>query len=308
MMTVVEPIHAYCLLSLRTGSLFWLRPPFRTLALPAPAAPAGLINSRLLLPPLSLDLSAGELLTQSRATLSQAMFPPFAAAVLLRCEEVGCFELNSAQVDSEGRFRLSTDSTSQPLEVGTYQVLAFADQYQQGQTNPFEVGEGEDRDVGDIPCNHSLFSFPKIHPCEDLSLQGGICSYSVRVSRTARPRSSMARSGPSLRLGESDPVSTSPSFKTANPRKVKLSSMASNVVRFDFAVPDTVRDGAFICADVFIGEDRARALLQHNRGQEFVLHHERFCLASRWWPESGPKVSPTVRCAILDTTEINRKI
>ena len=182
--------------------------------------------------------------------------PPFAAAVLLRCEEVGCFELNSAQVDSEGRFQFQHRLHQSAFGSRNLSGLGVRGPISTRPDDPFEVGEGEDRDVGDIPLQPFPVQFSEIHPCEDLSLQGGICSYSVKVAN----RTATKLDGAIWTIVTAGGIRSRIDFtvfQTANPRKVKLSSMASRVVRFDFAVPDTVRDGAFICADVFIGEDRA---------------------------------------------------
>jgi hypothetical protein len=180
---------------------------------------------------------------------------PFATAQLLRCEASGCAWVNSTQADSEARFWFNTDSAGQPLEVGTYQVVAFAQQYQQGQTDLFEVGEGEDRDVGDVPLQPFPIQLLEIRPCENLPPQGGICSSSVTIANRTGSRLQGAAWSIVNAWGIGSLIDFT-AFQTASPKKVTLSSRQSKVIRFDFEVPATVRDGAFICADAYFGAGR----------------------------------------------------
>jgi hypothetical protein len=180
---------------------------------------------------------------------------PFAAAQLLRCEETGCVSVNSTQADSEARFWFNTDSAGQPLEVGTYQVVAFAQEYQQGQTEPFQVEEGEDRDVGDVPLRPFPIQLLEIRPCENLPPQGGICSSRVRIANRTGSRLQGAAWSIVTAWGIGSLIDFT-TFQTASPKKVTLSSRQSKVIRFDFEVPATVRDGAYMCADVYFGDSR----------------------------------------------------
>ena len=181
--------------------------------------------------------------------------PFFTAVELHRCEEFGCTFVNFQPADSEGRFRFFSTEAGQPLEVGTYQVLAFAEAYQQGQTDQFEVGEGEDRDVGDIPLQPFPVQFSEIRPCGNLPPEGGICSYSVRINNRT-PAKLDGATWSIVNAGGIGSLIDFTVFQTAIARRVTLSPFASRVVQFDFAVPDTVRDDAFICADAFFGENR----------------------------------------------------
>lgn len=105
--------------------------------------------------------------------------------------------------DTEGRFQFNRDFSGQPLEVGTYQVVAFANQYQQGQTDPFGVAEGEDRDVGDVPLQPFPVQFSNIVPCENLPPEGGRASIALG-SRTVWPHVLMERRGAWFRASGSD--------------------------------------------------------------------------------------------------------
>lgn len=74
-------------------------------------------------------------------------------AELLRCNAADCSEsVISLSTDEEGRFRF--DSTSVPVSgllIGSYQVRAQSPVHEPGLVGPFDVAEGENRDLGDIP-------------------------------------------------------------------------------------------------------------------------------------------------------------
>jgi hypothetical protein len=178
---------------------------------------------------------------------------PFAFVQLLRCEDFGCFEVNAQSADSQGRFQFSLDFSGQPLEIGTYQVVAFANQYQQGQTDPFEVAEGETRDVGDVPLQPFPVHFSNTVPCGDLPSEGGRCQYSVRVTNRLATR----LDGEAWSLVQGFGIGSFTdftNFQVKHLQQLRLKSGESRDVRFDFQVPSKVRDGAFICTNVFVGE------------------------------------------------------
>jgi len=179
---------------------------------------------------------------------------PFTNVLLLRCEELGCFDVSFQRADSAGRFRFSFDFSVNPLEAGTYQVLAFADEYEQGQTDLFDVGEGEDRDIGDLPLQPFPIRFSEIRPCGNLPPEGGTCRYSVRVTN----RSATPLQGAAWSLVGSNGIGSVidfTQFQTAKPQKMILDSGESKIIRFEFAVPGTVRDNIFICTQAFFGQD-----------------------------------------------------
>lgn len=182
---------------------------------------------------------------------------PFTFVALQRCGESGCFFVNNQPADSEGHFRFNVDFAGQPLEVGTYQISASADQYEQGQTDPFDVGQGENRNVGDVPLQPFPAQFSEILPCGDLPPEGGICRYSVRVTN----RSSTALNGAAWSIVDAIGIGSlldSTLFQTASPKKMTLPPGASKVVRFEFEVPSTVNTDATICARVFFGKHRLK--------------------------------------------------
>jgi hypothetical protein len=178
---------------------------------------------------------------------------PFVSVELRRCEEFGGFGVASQSADNAGRYQFSVDFNGFPLEVGTYQVVAFANEYSEGQTEPVEVGEGEDRDVGDILLQPFPIQFSDIRPCGDVPLEGGKCRYSVRVSN----RQSVPFQGAAWSLVESFDLGSFTGFtrfQTQHPHRIILGPEESRVVHFAFQVPSGVRNGATICTQVFVGQ------------------------------------------------------
>jgi Bacterial pre-peptidase C-terminal domain len=178
---------------------------------------------------------------------------PFAVARLLRCEDFGCLDVNAQSADSQGRVQFSFDSSGLPLEVGTYQVVAFANQYQEGQTHPFGVAGGENRNIGHVPLQPFPVLFSNTVPCNDLPPQGGRCQYSVTVTNGMTTR----LNGEAWSLVQAFGIGSFTDFTNFQVKQLqplRLQSLESSDVRFEFQVPSKVRDGAFICTNVFVGE------------------------------------------------------
>jgi hypothetical protein len=188
--------------------------------------------------------------------------PPFAFAELLRCDGGGCFEfVNSQNADAEGRFRFELDFNGEPLPVGTYQVVAFANEFESAATDPFEVGEGEDVDLGDIPLQPPEISVSNIQPCDDLLPQGDVCRYSFQVNNnTNAPIRGLAWSivdGSSLgsRLGFTTfEASTRSGSAQAVRERLHVAALGEQVLQFQFDVPPFVF-GATFCTRVLAGVD-----------------------------------------------------
>jgi hypothetical protein len=187
--------------------------------------------------------------------------PPFASAELLRCEDDVCSVVTSQSADGDGRFRFDLDFDGQPLPVGTYQVRAFANEYEQAETDPSEVGEGEDVDIGDIPLEPPQISVSNIQPCEDLLPQGDICRYSIQVRNNTRaPVRGLAwsivdGSGllSSLTFTQFE-ASTRGGSRQAVRERLAVGPLDEATLEFQFDVPPFVI-GAQFCTRVFFGVD-----------------------------------------------------
>ncbi len=189
--------------------------------------------------------------------------PPPAFVVLLRCDEFGECEEDVADqsTDGEGRFRFERDFDGQPLGAGTYQLVAFADDYEDGTTEPFDVGGGENLDVGDIALSPAPFVFSNIVPCEDLLPQGDTCRYSV----TLRNNTDAAFDGlawslvdgfglPSSLGGTFFEASTVRGSRMAVRAPVSLRPFGEQTLYFRFDVPAFAL-GTEFCASIFLGVD-----------------------------------------------------
>ena len=174
---------------------------------------------------------------------------------LYNCKEFGCSFMNSQTPDSAGRYRFETDFNSNRLPAGTYQVVAFADQYEQGQTNPFDVGENINRAV-----NLRLKSFPvrfsEIQPCVDIPAAGGECIYSVKVTNGSRG----TFKGSAWSVVDSslpDSFTGFTNFQTREPQKISIDQGKSKVLQFKFRVPaNNSTFGTYICPQAFVGQGK----------------------------------------------------
>ena len=214
-------------------------------------------------PPPSIGSISGRVVDAVTGQPLPGDSPPFAFVELLRCDVGGCFEfVNFQNATSEGRFLFERDFSNQLLPVGTYQVRANANEYQAGETDPFEVGEGEDRDVGDIPLVPPPIVFSDIQPCDALLPQGGTCHYSAKINNnTGAPLKGTAWSlvdgfGLGSNLGFTNfEASTKKGVKMVHRQKVSTQPLSSTVVRFRFDVPSFTQNGATFCTRLFFGLD-----------------------------------------------------
>jgi hypothetical protein len=76
---------------------------------------------------------------------------PFASVQLQRCDDFGCFEfVGFQQADGDGLFEFTSDQFGNVLPADTYQVQASAAGFDTLTSGPFEVGDGEALDLGDL--------------------------------------------------------------------------------------------------------------------------------------------------------------
>lgn len=210
------------------------------------------IGTIALNPPPSIGSISGQVIDAYTGIPLSGTDYPYTYVNLNRCDNGYCYSIKSLSVDGAGRFRFSNDYPGQ-LPPGNYEVIASAQEYQQGQVAALDVHDGENRNVGDIPLKPYPIRFSEIRPCGALPPEGGTCDYSVRVTN----RSTAALKGAVWSLVSGDNIGSlanSTRFQTANPQKMTLAPGAYRVVNFQFIVPTTVKDGAFICANVSFGE------------------------------------------------------
>ncbi len=199
----------------------------------------------------AIGLISGRIVDAVTAAPLPGNTEPFGFVRLLRCTDPGCSDVNQQPADPEGRFQFDRDFAGQLLEAGTYQVLAFANEYQQGQTDPFAVAEGEERDVGDVPLEPFPVRVTSVDPCGNVPPEGGRCQYSVRI----RNRSGTRLDGSAWSLVQGFGLGSFADVTDfqAGVRQFVLRSQEFKRVDFEFRVPSKVRVGASICARLYVG-------------------------------------------------------
>ncbi len=174
---------------------------------------------------------------------------------LYRCTDGNCFEpVNEQLPDSQGQFRFETDFSGNPLPAGTYQIRAFADQYNQGLIGPFTVGEGEDYQTGEVLLASFPVRFSEIQPCPDIPATGGECAFSVRISN-GLPTQLKGATWSYADGGLPDSFAGFTAFQVKDPQALNLGKGKSKVFRFRFKVaannsPSTTA----LCTHLFVGK------------------------------------------------------
>lgn len=186
---------------------------------------------------------------------------PFTNVELRRCQDNDCFEfVNHQATDAQGRFLFSSDVTGFPLTVGRYQVVAFAEQYEQGETTPFDVGEGENPDIGDLRLTPFPLQFFAVDPCGNIASAGGTCTYTVQVRNSSATRfkgaawSLINGFGIGSRANETV-FQTGRKSGNPQPQVVVLQPGRTTFLQFQFEVPGTVAEFATFCAETLVGQD-----------------------------------------------------
>jgi hypothetical protein len=200
--------------------------------------------------------------------------PPYAFAEIFSCGDNGCsFYLSFIPVAGDGRFRIESDNSGNPISAGSYLIASRADGYEPADSGLFTVGAGEDFDVGDILLAPPPVGFANIMPCADLPAAGGVCHYSFRVrNNTAGPISGLGWSIVNAD-GTGSPRGYS-QFPAHRSQLLRLPPNASRQLEFSFVVPGGVADGGFFCVDGWFS-DRETAFLG-------TLHNETlFCVSKQ---------------------------
>jgi len=180
---------------------------------------------------------------------------PFAQVRLLRCETAGCLDVAWQPVGSDGRFQFNRDMFGQLLSAGSYEIIATAQEYQAAQTDPVQISDGEDRNLGDIALEPFPARFSDVTPCSNVPAAGGRCHYSVRITNRLGTRLTGAAWSMVDAFGTGSLADVT-RFQANDTHKMGIDPQESKVVHFHFEVPGTVRAGALICAQVFFSDDR----------------------------------------------------
>lgn len=178
---------------------------------------------------------------------------PYTWVELQYCQdEWYCYTSRYAAPDAEGRFRFES-STWDRLLPGTYQIRAYADQYETATGPRFTVADAEHHDAGDL----ALKSFPVRmylgQPCGPISSHGGNCQFTVQIVNGMADRlQGEAWSVVSASWIGSPAQSTV--FQTGIPKSLSLAPAASTTLPFTFHVPASVDNGAYICVQTLVSQ------------------------------------------------------
>ena len=184
--------------------------------------------------------------------VSQIFGPSLA---LYRCTDGYCEQfVNWLVPDSLGRFQFNSDYSGNPIPTGTFQIRAYADQYQEYLGDPFPVGEAENKNVGNIGLTSFPVRFSEMTPCAQIPASGGDCIFSIKITNgTSKDLGGKTWSMANTSLPESFAGYTN--FQTKDPQDLDLGKGKSKVFRFQFSVPANPGPyGTYICTRVFVGE------------------------------------------------------
>lgn len=211
----------------------------------------------LQLDPLPLIGSvSGRLLDALDGTPLVGQAPPFAAAMLARCEDFGCYGIAYVSTDEMGRFRF--EGPIDQITEGDYIVIGQADGYRPGESARLTISRNEHLDIGDLSLQPVPIRFGDVHACQ--IAEGENCEFGIDISvRIAGHLKAEAWSivqylptstpGPTSnfqvgRLGVSNP----------KPQQLNLKPGESRTLWFQVAIPDHVAEGFLVCTSIFIGK------------------------------------------------------
>ena len=201
--------------------------------------------------PLIGSISGKLIDTVTGQPVSQA----FASAGLYRCSDSSCEQFVTSQTpDSLGRFQFNTDYYGNPIPTGTFQIRAYADQYYEYQGDPFTVGEGENKNVGNVRLTSYPVRFSEMQACNAIPATGGDCVYSIKITNGQPTKlEGLAWSLVSSYLPESFAGNTD--FRAGDNQGLSLAPGKSKILQFRFTVPANQSSyGSFICTRIFIGQ------------------------------------------------------
>ena len=188
--------------------------------------------------------------------------PPYAYFTLATCEDNDCsmvFFGNNA--DSEGRVTFTSNHNDDPLRVGTYEVVAYAEDYEMASSGPFLVSAGEHFDVGTLLLNPPPISISDIEACGTIPSYGGVCRYSAKVNNNLPERlRGMVWSlvdayglGLTQNFTSFEATSRGRTDVVAIRRPFYIRAFDDETAEFRFTVPPSVADGAVFCTRLFVG-------------------------------------------------------
>jgi hypothetical protein len=183
--------------------------------------------------------------------------PSFARVNLWRCIGDSCFDTQAlAFVDANGAFRIERDPSDRRIDVGDFQLVATADEFQPA-SRRFSVAQGQNLDLGNVALSPVPLSIANLRPCTDIAPMGGVCRYSVTLTNNSATRFngqalSVVNGGVGATQFEASTMKAGSSPIRAD---LGLAAHAHRDVTFFFKVPASVPDGTSICTNLQVGTD-----------------------------------------------------
>lgn len=240
------------------------------------------VGDLALSPPPPIGAIQGRVLEKGTGRPILVNFKP--AVYLYRCVQEDCSEYVTMQyLNSDGRFRIHTDTDGRPLTAGHYLLFANADGYDQVPSGIFEVAADETQDVGTLRLHSFPIRFSDVVFCPDVPSQDGDCVYSMRVWN-GRPAKFDGEIWGIASANLSESVTGFVSFQVKDAQRLVLQPGKSKVVHFRLRLPDGKSPSDIqLCIHTLVGRgDNARFNII---GEQFQL-----CLFSK---QDGSVVKPT---------------
>jgi hypothetical protein len=212
---------------------------------------------------------SGRLVDEITGTPLAGNEAPFAQVELRFCQAWGCFTREYQQAGADGTFRFE-GTTYYPLQPGTYQLYAYADQYQVTYSETFAVEDDQHFSFGDFRVKSMPARVNLVQSCGSVPAEGGTCSFSMRVTNGSPTRLAGQAWGVVQGSWTGSPAQQT-TFEVGSPRSLNLAPGQSVVLPFSFDVPGSVSNGAYICVQGFAAQ----------RPHEFntLGTHHLFCLS-----------------------------
>jgi hypothetical protein len=182
----------------------------------------------------------------------------FASVGLLRCDDQGCFFIAFQNADADGRFLFTDGVIGGFLIPGQYKIVANAAEYDQLETDVFEVGANEDKDVGDLALTPFPIRITLLRPCAVIPVAGGRCDFSVQFTNRLA-EGTVGRAWSIVTGFNMGSRVFSTEFQADGERAVRLPGLSSKALQFTFDVPGNVSQNASFCVHTWFGEDRRDA-------------------------------------------------
>jgi hypothetical protein len=207
----------------------------------------------------SINSIQGRVLDKATGKPIPAQFTP--VVHLHRCTVDFCYEEVASQApDSQGRFRFERDTQGNSLTTNVhYQITFSGNQYQQAQTQLFEVSAGADHTIGSLRVQSFPVRFSDVIPCPDVTASSGECSFSVRIwnglgtdlsGEVWNIMNAYMPNSPSSVIGASE-------FQLKEPRHLEVPRGKSKVFGFHVQIPvEHVPHESTFCTSIYVGRGK----------------------------------------------------